>query len=156
MNPWILLAAGPVAAATLTLVVLRRRFVVVRVAETSMAPALQPGDRVLIRRGAGGMVRVGRIVVFGQPIDECDAHSDAAPVSGTRWMIKRVAAAGGDAVPDEARLAVSGATVVPPGMLVVLGDNHASADSRTWGFLPAAAVHGVAVRLKPSGSAPEI
>jgi hypothetical protein len=42
-------------------------------------------------------------------------------------------------------------------MLVVLGDNVRSTDSRTWGFLPAADVLGVAVRrLTPSGSRPEI
>jgi hypothetical protein len=44
--------------------------------------------------------------------------------------------------------------VVPPGMLVVLGGN-VGADPRIWGFLPATAVLGVAVRrLKPSGSGP--
>lgn len=157
MDPWILLAAGPVAAVALALAVMRRCFVVVTVTGTSMSPALKPGDRVLVRRGAGDMVRAGRIVVFGRPHDECLGWTDSARVGRTIWLIKRVAAAGGEAVPEAARPAVGDISVVPPGMLVVLGDNLGSTDSRTWGFLPTAAVRGVAVRrLKPSGSLPEI
>lgn len=47
-----LVIVGPVAAAMLTLLMLRRRFVVVTVTGRSMAPALMPGDRLLVRRGA--------------------------------------------------------------------------------------------------------
>jgi signal peptidase I len=148
---------GTVAAATLALLVLRRCFVVVTVTGESMAPALMPGDRLLVRRKATHGLRVGLIVVFGQPRDECLVWDSDVPPPRVRWAIKRVVALPGDAVPAVARPAVGGVAVVPPDMLVVLGDNVGSIDSRTWGFLPAADVLGVAVRrLSPSGSRPEI
>jgi signal peptidase I len=87
-------------------------------------------------------------VVFGDPRGECLAWGHE-PDAGNRWMIKRIAAMHGDAVPEVARAAVGGTTVVPPGMLVVLGDSTNSTDSRTWGFLPAADVLGIAVRRLP-------
>jgi signal peptidase I len=166
MSPWILVIASPMAVATLALVATRQRFVVVTVIGRSMTPALMPGDRVLIRRGARSRLRTGRIVVFGQPNDECLAWGgDTAaagtrfmmPADGSRWTIKRIAAVQGDAVPEVALPAVGNVVVVPPGMLVVLGDNAGSADSRTWGFLSTADVLGVAVRrIGPVGSRPEI
>jgi signal peptidase I len=156
MSPWILVAACPVVGATLAVAVMRRCFVVVKVTGTSMTPALQPGERVLVRRGARDTVRVGRIVVFGQPRDACLVSSGDEPAARNRWMIKRVAAVDGDAVPDVARAAVGNVAVVPAGMLVVLGDSAGSNDSRTWGFLPLAAVLGVATqRLKPPGDLPD-
>jgi signal peptidase I len=156
MSPWILAAGCAAAAAVAALLLMRRSFVVVQVTGTSMCPALMPGDRVLVRRGAGHGMRAGLIVVFGQPRDECLVWVGDAPTARKRWMIKRVAAVHGDAVPDVARPAIGDVAVVPPGMLVVLGDNAASTDSRTWGFLPAADVLGVAVRrLNRSGSRPD-
>jgi signal peptidase I len=146
MSPWSLVVACPVVAATLVLVVMRRRFIVVKVTGRSMAPALMPGDRVLVRRGTRPGLRVGLIVVFGQPRDECLVRHGDVPGAGKRWMIKRVAAVHGDVVPDPARAAVGDVAVVPTGMLVVLGDNGDSTDSRSWGFLPVADVLGIAVR----------
>jgi signal peptidase I len=155
MSPWILAAGCTAAAVVAALLLMRGSFVVVQVTGTSMCPALMPGDRVLVRRGARHELRAGLIVVFGQPRDECTVWDTDTPAARNRWMIKRVAAVHGDMVPDAARAAVGHAAVVPPGMLVVLGDNVGSADSRTWGFLPAADVLGVAVRrLNTSGSRP--
>jgi signal peptidase I len=145
MSVWSLAIGCPVAAALLVLVALRRCFVVVTVTGTSMSPALLPGDRVIVRRRPGDELQAGRIVVFGDPRRDCPGWG-YQPDARNRWMIKRVAAAQGDAVPDVARAAVGGVCVVPCGMLVVLGDSANSTDSRSWGFLPAAAVLGVAVR----------
>ena len=152
-----LVIVGPVAAAMLALLVLRGYFVVVTVTGGSMAPGLMPGDRLLVRRKAKHGLRVGHIVVFGQQRDECLGwDSDVSPPP-IQWTIKRVVALPGDAVPAVACPAAGGLAVVPPDMLVVLGDNDGSVDSRTWGFLPAADVLGVAVRrLSPSGRRPEI
>jgi signal peptidase I len=151
------LIACPLAAALTALLAMRRSFVVVEVTGASMIPALMPGDRVLVRRGARGRLQVGRVVVFGKPLDDCLVWDGSAPPAPIQWTIKRVAALPGDMVPTEARPAVGDVAVVPPGMLVVLGDNVGSTDSRTWGFLPATAVLGVGMRrLGPSGSGPEI
>ena len=41
-----------------------------------------------------------------------------------------------------------GPTVVPPGTVMVMGDNRGnSRDSRTFGFIPEGAIYGHAVRL---------
>jgi signal peptidase I len=157
MSLWSLMMACPLAAAMFALVVMRRCFIVAKVIGTSMTPALMPGDRVLVRRGARSGLRVGLIVVFGQPPDECLVWAGDGPSAPIQWTIKRVAAVHGDAVPEAARPAVRGTAVVPPGMLVLLGDSADSRDSRTWGFVPAADVLGVAVRrLGPSGGRPEL
>jgi signal peptidase I len=145
---WSLASGFPVATALLVLVALRRSFLVVTVIGTSMTPALLPGDRVLVRRATGDELQVGGVVVFRDPLAECQARSDG-PVVRNWCMIKRVAAMRGDPVPEAARCAVGDTTVVPPGMLVVLGDSAGSTDSRTWGFLPAGAVLGIAVRRIP-------
>jgi signal peptidase I len=103
-----------------------------------MEPTLRPGDRVLVRRRGSDPLRVGAIVVFREPQDQ-------------RWAIKRIAAVPGGAVPDSVRSTVGGADVVPPGMLVVLGDAAWSGDSRQWGFIPADQALGPVVRkLSPS------
>jgi signal peptidase I len=158
MSPWTLLAIVPVAVVALAIAAVRRRFVVVRVSGTSMAPGLLPGDRVLVRRGCGGRIGAGTVVVLPLP---ALAEPGRPPDTGlsrrrprTEWMIKRVAAAPGDTVPESVHRAVGGVTVVPPGMLVVLGDSTRSVDSRLWGFLPAERVLGAAVRRLP-GKGPQ-
>lgn len=140
----------------LGIAVARRRYVVVTVAGASMAPALEPGDQVLVRRRRGPFPG-GTIVVFAEPAspwpgaEPDDGWPDAATAraAGDRWVIKRVAAVPGDAVPESVRPAVSGTEVVPPGMLVVLGDGARSGDSRQWGFIPTGQVMGLVVRKLP-------
>ncbi|WP_169984938.1 MULTISPECIES: S26 family signal peptidase [unclassified Microbispora] len=133
--------AGVVAA--------RRRFVVVRVAGTSMVPTYQPGDRVLIRRGGRAVLRCGQVVVFRrlQP-DGVGSSGRASGLRGTEWLIKRVAAMPGDRVPDQVAPGVHAAPgdVVPADRLVVLGDGPTSRDSRHWGYLPVSEVLGVVIR----------
>jgi signal peptidase I len=138
-------AAVPLVACAAGILLARRRFVVVTVAGASMEPALRPGDRVLVRRSRRGPFRVGAIVVFAEP--EGRWPGDPPPgTAGPRWVIKRIAAVPGGAVPDSVRPVVSGAGTVPPGMLVVLGDGARSGDSRQWGFIPADQALGQAVR----------
>jgi signal peptidase I len=148
---WIVLVACPPVAVLLGAAVARRRFAVVRVVGTSMVPTLLPGERLLVRRGPSARVHVGAVVVLRQPPDDWQVCWEnlspaAGGLAGTRWAIKRVAAVAGEAVPEPVRRAVGGVAVVPPGMLVVLGDNSPSTDSRNWGFLPARHVLGVVAR----------
>lgn len=79
-------------------------------------------------------------------------------------MVKRVVAVHGDRIPDEIRPAVealgaaealeateaaNAVTAVPPGYLLVRGDNPKSLDSRHFGYVPATDVLGVSVRRRP-------
>ncbi len=109
-----------------------------------MLPTLRPGDRVLVWRRSGQRVRAGRLVVFHL------THARSARTSRTtrtEWMIKRVVAAGGDRLPRSSPFPPLG--VVPPGALVVRGDNAAASyDSRHFGLLPAAQVLGEVVVLR--------
>ena len=94
------------------------------VAGESMAPALVPGDRLLVVRGL--RYRPGELVAL------------ADPRRPARTLVKRVGAA------------VDGGRAY-----VVLGDRpEASTDSRTFGPVPRAAVHGRAVyRYAPAARA---
>jgi len=131
VSPWAAAGAIPLAACVLAVLLARRRLLVVTVVGSSMEPTLLPGDRVLVRRHRRAPVRVGDVLVFHEP-------------DGQR-AIKRVAAIAGDAVPDTVR-PVTGTDVVPPGMLVLLGDGIRSGDSRQWGFIPANRTLGVMTR----------
>lgn len=131
------LAALSVAAAVLA----RAALSVVVVAGPSMAPALRPGQRVLVLRRGWARLRPGRIVVVSPAA--LDLPADPAGRRPQRLLVKRLTALPGDPVPDPVRAAV-GAPVVPGGRVVLLGDNPAySTDSRLWGAVPAASIVGV-------------
>lgn len=111
---------------------LRRDFVVAVVRGDSMAPTYRDGQRVLTRRFTGP-VRTGDVVVFR-------VAPAANPVPGDPpWRIKRIAAVAGEPVPPW--LGEHGR--VPPGHLVVSGDNPRSQDSRQLGFVAMSTVVGV-------------
>ncbi|ANZ38957.1 hypothetical protein BBK82_25695 [Lentzea guizhouensis] len=109
---------------------LRGRYLLVTVRGDSMMPALRPDARVLAR--LGGRYRTGSVVVFRRETEFVDL------------MVKRVAARAGEPVPADCLAAVgaTGDTVVPPGHLLVRGDNPGSSDSRTFGYVRESAVVG--------------
>lgn len=126
-----ILVAGGAAVATV-----RRRCLVVTVRGSSMSPAYDDADRVLMRRtrSPGGLGR-GKVVVLHAP-------GEAAKISPL--LVKRVAAVPGDEVSAEFRPAVP-VPVVPAGHLLVRGDNNRSADSRSFGLVDCRLVVGTVV-----------
>ncbi|GAA4972456.1 S26 family signal peptidase [Actinoplanes utahensis] len=137
------------AAAALTVVRLRRRYVVVGVEGNSMEPTLGADERVIVHRVRPSALQVGDIVVFERPTRDAGGESwawrSAVPdVTDRHWMIKRLVALPGDPAPE---VMPAGAGPVPSGALAVLGDNRAaSIDSRTFGYVPLDRLLGVAVR----------
>jgi signal peptidase I len=127
-----ILVAGGAAVATV-----RRRYLVVTVRGSSMSPTYDDADRVLMRRtrGPGGPGR-GEVVVLRPPGEE------TAKIS--LLLVKRVVAVPGDEVSAEFRPAVP-VPVVPPGHLLVRGDNNRSADSRSFGLVDCRLVVGTVV-----------
>ncbi|MEV4457104.1 S26 family signal peptidase [Microbispora sp. NPDC049633] len=145
----LLAAALPAAAVT----AIRRTLHVVEVHGESMEPALRSGDRVLVRRLRPGRpgrrvrrVRRGDVVV----ISRVGPGEGFTLDGGTNLVIKRAAAVAGDPVPPE--FEGSGEARVPPGRLLVLGDNPSrSTDSRQWGLLPESRITGVVIRRLHTG-----
>jgi len=116
-----------------------RRFVVATVRGLSMVPTFRHGDRVLARRR--GAISVGDVVVVEPPA-----------AGGSKLLIKRVFAVPGDPVPGELFPALMDVAerVVPPGRLVLLGDNEPlSDDSRRLGYFEVDRVLGVVLRKLP-------
>lgn len=143
--------AAVVLAAAAAVLGLRRTLVVVEVFGQSMAPTLRQGDRVLVRRRGLERLRSGDVVVFAPPYlpGRWDHPGEGRRTSERRWVIKRVAALPGDPVPASCAAApgVRPDAPVPPGSLLVLGDNPAhSTDSRAWGYIPADRILGVVLR----------
>jgi signal peptidase I len=148
---------GSLLAAGLLVLTLRRRFLVTVVDGASMEPALRSGDRVLIHRTT--RIRVGQIVVLEFP----DLPSGRAPVTerGRRQLLlKRAVAVQGDRLPTEWEdpdLDAIAGTVVPPGSVVVLGDNRATSwDSRHYGFVHRERLVGVMIRHLPGLGVAEV
>ncbi|WP_283138247.1 signal peptidase I [Rhizohabitans arisaemae] len=121
----------------------RRRYVVVTVDGTSMAPTLDDGDRVLVRRRRIDQVGRGDIVVLEPPPAPAGRHIPLPP--GRRRHIKRIVATPGDPVPRGIAVDET-VTRVPAGSLVVYGDNPDGVDSRQRGFYPADRLLGIALR----------
>ncbi|MEV4114613.1 S26 family signal peptidase [Nonomuraea sp. NPDC049695] len=137
------LLAGVLVTATAALVA-RRRYVVVTVNGTSMAPTLSDGDRVLVRRRRLDQVSKGDVVVLEPPLDPAGKILPGPPgTDGRHWNIKRAVALPGDPVPPEVDGSVDR---VPAGSLVVYGDNPHSVDSRQRGFFAGDRLLGVALR----------
>jgi signal peptidase I len=132
-----------VAAAAL---VVRARIVVVRVSGPSMAPTLRSGDRLLVRRSTGAAPRAGDIVVLPEP-GPCRRRVGKRSARPS-FIVKRVAAAPGDPAPAFLpSWERTPAGVVPPGHLVLLGDNPPmSRDSRQFGPVRIDALLGVVIR----------
>lgn len=114
---------------------IRSRWLVVTVDGRSMLPTFADGDRVVVRRRTLTDVRRGDVVVLEPPGSARERY----------WNIKRVTALPGDAVSMDVAGCAAGDRV-PPGSLVVLGDNADSADSRQRGFYQGDRLLGVVVR----------
>lgn len=120
---------------------LRRRYVLVSVSGASMEPAYRSGDRVWVRRATAGEARAGQVVVVRLP------HPETGEAGAQPWSIKRVAAAPGDPVPEDGVPGWEPGARVPPGCLVVHGDNAGdSYDSRHCGHVPGDRLLGLVVR----------
>jgi signal peptidase I len=138
-------AALGLAAAGLAVHALRR-LVLVTVAGSSMEPTYRSGDRVVVVRRPGSLVRRGQVVVVAAPTAGLGWHPGMPPVRSAigNWLIKRAVAVAGDPVPASVAAALApGTTTVPAGSLVVLGDGKRSGDSRMWGLVPVDQVLGV-------------
>jgi signal peptidase I len=140
----VMTAVGAAAiAGAAGVVLLRRRFVVVQVVGESMVPVLSSGQRVLVRRAVVAAVNRDDLVVFA--LGSVRERFSGDPP----WMVKRAIAVPGDPVPGGSvpSSIAAGTTRVPPGQLVVRGDNGArSYDSRRAGFIGGGTLLGVVVR----------
>lgn len=135
------IVAALALGATALVVQLRHRYAVVVVDGESMLPTLRPEDRVLVRRTRPHLVRTGQVVVLGSPRPRRARRDDLT--------IKRVVALPGEPVPAPLATTWPDAvgSPVPPGRIVVLGDNlAASLDSRQCGPLGLDRVRAVVVR----------
>jgi signal peptidase I len=145
---WLAALAPAAAAVAAAAGALRWRYAVVTVHGPSMEPALADGDRLLARRCGLRGLRPGQLVIFREPgLPDRRRPVWLTGAGRDHWVVKRVSAVPGDPVPASVRPAVSGVSVVPPQMVVVLGDAARSRDSRQWGFIPASAILGVGRRL---------
>ncbi|MEV4005890.1 S26 family signal peptidase [Actinomadura sp. NPDC049753] len=161
---WLAAAAGVLLAVGALTVWVRLRYLVTTVDGPSMEPALHSGDRILVRRTR--RVRAGQIVVVRirpptldapPPDDPGPAPDEEVPVVRDHpdglLLVKRAIAVAGDPVPVDRvpSLREAREETVPPGALVVLGDNAATSwDSRDYGFVRADQFIGVAVRRLPT------
>lgn len=158
MIRYALAALAVLAVAVMVARWLRRRVAVVTVSGLSMHPTLNSGDRVLVRRSSISQLRTGQIVVIERPGQQHPLGSLRLrwPPRPDGWLIKRVAAMPGERAPAVvlSEWGPGAEPVVPPGKLVVLGDNPVSGlDSRLVGYIAAEQVLGVMIRALPPATA---
>ncbi|MEV6923858.1 S26 family signal peptidase [Dactylosporangium sp. NPDC051485] len=136
-----------VAAAAVVLAALwwaRRNLVLVRVEGPSMLPTLADGAQVLARRTRHAAT--GRLVLLAPPAQP-GAVRQSDP--GRLWFVKRLVATAGEPVPPGLAgwASLAAHPTVPPGFLVVTGDNpDESYDSRQEGPIPATRLRAVVLR----------
>ncbi|SEQ09997.1 signal peptidase I [Lentzea xinjiangensis] len=154
-----------VAAIVLVLLLwLRSRIIHVNVVGWSMWPTYDDGDRLVARRVRASRIRTGDVVVLDSPrpkpehmtanmrtptpIVAREVVREPPPSKGPYWVIKRIAAMPGEPVPAVMSGIVDDG-VVPPGFVVMLGDNlEDSIDSRQHGLLPLGKVLAKVVRRR--------
>lgn len=156
-----LVAAGLAAGLTLD---------VKRVAGNSMAPALHPGDLVLVARLPRGApawlprlwLRRGSVVVLSPPRDYGLAVKRIVGLPDERVRIADGGVRVNGSPMKEPYLAAPERltenrwqeTRVPPGHFFVLGDNRtAASDSRVWGPIPRSALRGIVLFVLVPGRA---
>jgi len=105
------------------------RFTIVRVVGESMAPTLVTGQRLVAYKRR---CHVNDIVVFRADYGAADL----------RYLVKRVAAVGGDPVPTDLRASVD-VDIVPAGTILVRGDGGLSIDSNRLGLIAVNNIRGV-------------
>jgi signal peptidase I len=149
-------AVWAVTVSALTLLAyVRRRFFVATVVGVSMLPTLKPGDRVLMHK-AGSRMRLAAGDIVALKLPELDPEPEWAELTrGPGLYIKRIVATEGEPVPWPLVDACDGASLVPAGTLLVLGDGPKSLDSKAFGPIRSCAVIGRAVRRLPTLSSPE-
>ncbi|MFI6226724.1 S26 family signal peptidase [Micromonospora echinospora] len=162
MGTTLALVTAGVGLLAALLAVLRRRLFMVVVSGRSMVPTYQEGDRLLARRRRSRALPVGSVVVLAGQHGHGPGHHVPVTVGSrvmtlrtSRYLVKRLAAGPGDAVPPECATAFGddAPAVVPPGKVVVLGDNTAnSLDSRALGFLDEQQIIGTVIRRMTAGS----
>jgi signal peptidase I len=161
-----LIETAVILLAAILLAVLLRAFVVQTyyVPSASMAPTIEPGDRIVVSKLSYHLHGIGRgdIVVFARPPAE---HCGSAPVPD---LVKRVIGLPGERIssagnqvlingkpiaepwlpkPDPLGKAIPPETI-PANDYYVLGDNRAySCDSRYWGPVPRSLIVGKVVAI---------
>src|SRR3954464_5264750 len=133
----------PIAIA-LAFLVREGLFRIYNIPSASMAPALQPGDHILVTP----------YYPFGAPPLPGDVVVFRAPSNADELMVKRIVGAPGDLV----NAGGGNAQIVPAGCYFVMGDNRGDSwDSRSWGPLSAKLVVGRArLVLWSSGKSPRL
>lgn len=153
---WVFVCWAPIQLALLNSRVVRA----FKTASASMAPTLEPGDRVLADLGSRGRARLGDIVllpfpgrpdqlylktVFALPGDVVEFRADGAYRNGERVIVRGMGATGLSSV----AFGREGSPFrVPAGAIFVLGDNYENSnDSRFSGPIVVEDVRGRAYKI---------